>query len=151
MSKLNPIFCSIDQLFTSCDNDYNELKNQVINIEWLSIYSNQRIVNSFLFNYIKIQDKIGAKLFRTLLLELKEIDDLSIPMIDIIHILEKLNILTDTDQWERLREIRNLIAHEYPSDISECIENIQLALKGYVILKTLFNNIKDYAASKNLS
>jgi hypothetical protein len=151
MSKLNPIFCSIDQLFTSCDNDYNELKNQAINIEWLSIYSNQRIVNSFLFNYIKIQDKIGAKLFRTLLLELKEIDDLSIPMIDILHILEKLNILTDTDQWERLREIRNLIAHEYPSDISECIENIQLALKGYVILKTLFNNIKDYAASKNLS
>jgi hypothetical protein len=108
-------------------------------------------VNSFLFNYIKIQDKIGAKLFRTLLLELKEIDNLSIPMIDILHILEKLNILTDTDQWERLREIRNLIAHEYPSDISECIENIQLALKGYVILKTLFNNIKDYAASKNLS
>jgi hypothetical protein len=61
MSKaLKAIFATLDQLFASCEIDYGLLKDQKMSTAWLGDYSNQRIVNSFLFNYIKIQDKLGA-------------------------------------------------------------------------------------------
>jgi uncharacterized protein YutE (UPF0331/DUF86 family) len=72
-------------------------------------------------------------------------------MIDVLHILEKLDIITSIEEWDKLREIRNLIAHEYPNDINERIENIELALDGYKTLKTLFQSIRNYVASKALN
>ncbi len=66
-TALKPLFDSLDCLFKSCEIDYVLLKEQTLSEPWLSNYSNQRIVNSFLFNYIKIQDKLGASLFRKLL------------------------------------------------------------------------------------
>jgi hypothetical protein len=150
MQILKEDFRTLDQLFESCDIDYKILKSQNIDEGFFSDYPNQRIVNSFLFNYIKIQDKTGSKLFKNVLFELREIDDYSIPMIDIINILEKLKIIKSSDEWDRLREIRNNITHEYPSDITERIENIHLALDGYASLSLIYSNIKSYCRSRNM-
>jgi hypothetical protein len=109
--------------------------------DFFDAYENTRIVNSFLFNFAKLQDKIGAKLFKTVLYELKEIDDMAMPMIDVLNLLEKLNIIADQQRWEELRELRNILSHEYPFDIEERIENIQLALDGYSTLKTIYQGL----------
>lgn len=50
------------------------------------------------------------------------------PMKDILNLLEKLSIPEKASDWDRLREIRNSLAHEFPFDIEERIENIHLAL-----------------------
>lgn len=150
MQELKAIFESLEYLFKSCDIDYNALKSQSLSESWFSKYENQRIVNSFLFNYIKIQDKIGAKVFKMLLFELKEINDQSEPMIDILHTLEKLGVIDSIGEWDKLRELRNVLAHEYPSDIDDRIENIILAIEGYEKLKSYFHKIKIYSASKGL-
>lgn len=149
-TALKPIFDSLDGLFNSCDIDYSLLKEQVLNESWLKDYSNQRIVNSFLFNYIKIQDKLGASLFRKLLFSLREINNENLPMIDILNLLEKLEIIPSASMWDRLREIRNAIAHEYPLEVEERLENIALALSGYDQLKDLYANIKQYAQLKQV-
>jgi len=149
-AALRSIFETLEQLFGSCENDYALLKGQTLSAAWLGNYSNQRVVNSFLFNYIKIQDKLGAGLFRKLLFSLREIDNENIPMIDILNLLEKLEIIASVQEWDQLREIRNAIAHEYPSDIEERLENIALALRGYEQLKSLFANIRQYARLKGL-
>jgi len=149
-ATLISIFATLEQLFGSCENDYALLKDQRLSAAWLEDYSNQRVVNSFLFNYIKIQDKLGASLFRKLLLSLREIDNESLPMIDILNLLEKLEIIESVQEWDKLREIRNIIAHEYPSDIEERLENIALALRGYEHLKSLFANISQYARLKEV-
>lgn len=136
---------TLDLLFESCGLDYKVLKECRIGEDFFSDHSRQRIVNSFLFNYIKIQDKqdkMVSKLFRNLLFELKEIEDYSILMFDILNILERLNILNTRDEWDRLGEIKNIITHEYPSDIDERIENIHLALGVYEMLAGIFNHIK---------
>lgn len=151
MEELKNTIKAIDQLFVSCNIDYELLIDETIDSEWFKNYDNQRIVNSFLFNYIKIQDKIGAKLFKNLLFSLKELDDFSIPMIDVLHLLEKLNIINSVEEWDKLREIRNVITHEYPFDIEERIDNIELSLEGYNILLSLFNNIKTYIKTKGKS
>ena len=147
-TALNAIFESLTQLFGSCDQDYAILKDQTLSEEWLSDYANQRVVNSFLFNYIKIQDKFGSGLFRKLLFSLREIDNENVPMIDILNLLEKLGIIDSANTWDQLREIRNAIAHEYPSNIEERLENIALALRGYVQLKNLYASIHRYAELK---
>ena len=150
MQVLKEDFAILDLLLESCDIDFEILRESNIDRNFFSDYSNQRIVNSLLFNYIKIQDKIGTKLFKNVLYELKEIDDYSIPMIDVLNNLEKLNIIEKTDEWDRLREIRNNVTHEYPSDIEERVENIKLTLEGYSSLKKIYNNIKAYCTVKGL-
>lgn len=147
---LSAIFQTLDQLIGSCDQDYALLEDQALSAAWLSDYTHQRIVNSFLFNYIKIQDKLGASLFRKLLFSLREISTENMPMIDILNLLEKLGIIDAADEWDRLREIRNVIAHEYPADIEERLENIALALRAYLQLKRLYANLRRYAELKGV-
>ena len=149
-APLNSIFDTLDQLFASCEIDHVLLKDQKMSAAWLGDYTNQRIVNSFLFNHIKIQDKLGTSLFRKLLFALREIDNENLSMIDILNLLEKLEIIGSVKQWDQLREIRNVIAHEYPSDFEERLENIALALRGFEQLKSLFANIKHYAQLKGV-
>lgn len=145
---LKATFASIDQLFASCSIDFALLADAQITESWFSDYDNQRIVNSFLFNYIKIQDKIGAKLFRQVLLALREIPDGAVPMIDMLHLLEKLKIIDNSEQWDVLREVRNVIAHEYPADIEERIDNIKLALSGFDSLRRIYENLQVYVNAK---
>lgn len=131
-------------MFKSADIDFEELKTKEITTDFFDDYNNTRLVNSFLFNFSKLQDKIGAKLFRKSLYESKEIDDVYLPMIDVLNILEKLDIIEDANNWDELREIRNAIAHEYPFHIDERVENIKLALKGYEILKEIYANLCNF-------
>lgn len=138
---LKELFIVLDKMFKSCQIDYEELKVMEIDEELFDDYKFVRIVNSFLFNYTKIQDKMGAKLFRRFLYVINEIDNTDMPMIDILNILEKRDILR-RDDWEYLREVRNNLAHEYPLDFNERIQNLQSALKGFEILQQIYKNIK---------
>lgn len=147
MSGKDEIFKIIDTMMDNCKIDYTELKSQSIDSSFFEEYQNIRIVNSFLFLYSKIQDKIGAKLFRKVLYELKEIDDENAYK-DILNLFEKLSILEKASDWDRLREIRNSLAHEYPFAIEERIENIHLALEGFELLQTIYKNI--YNKNKNM-
>jgi hypothetical protein len=141
--KLKETIKICDKIFENCDIDFDELMSQKIDIKFFDDYKNTRIVNSFLFNFSKLQDKIGAKLFRNILFELKELDDIAIPMIDVLNHLEKLKIIDNQEEWESLREIRNILSHEYLFDTAERIENINLALEGYIKLKSIYAGLKD--------
>lgn len=142
MERLTYLFESIDSLMKSCDIDYELLLKMPRDESLFTDYENQRVVNSFLFNYMKIQDKIGAKLFRAILFELREIDDDSVPMKDMLNRLEKLHLIESASQWDTLREVRNAIAHEYPLDTEERIENMPMSIEGYGLLKQIYANLK---------
>ncbi|MCK5536747.1 MAG: hypothetical protein KAH84_03060 [Thiomargarita sp.] len=141
-SDIKEQFTVCDTIFSNSDIDYQLLKNAKINKSFFAAYDNTRIVNSFLFNFSKLQDKIGAKLFKKILYELKEIDSFSIPMLDVLNLLEKLEIIETATVWDELREARNAIAHDYPLEINERIEAIQLVLDNYVTLKGIYERLK---------
>ncbi len=145
MQELKDIFHTIDTMMISCEIDYKELRLAEIDTAFFEKYQNIRIINSFLFNYSKIQDKIGAKLLKKVLYEQKEIDDDSISMKDVLNLLEKLKIIKDTSIWDKLREIRNILSHEYPFCIEERIENINLAMDGYDLLKSIYLDLKHFS------
>jgi len=69
-------------------------------------------------------------------------------MIDMLNLLEKLEIIEDSREWDLLREIRNSLAHEYPFDVDERIANIKIAINRYEILKKIYKNINSFYKNK---
>jgi len=84
-------------------------------------------LNTFIFRFSKLQDLMGRKIFRACL-EFFQIPTEDMGFADILKTLEKENIL-DIDTWSLLRELRNDIAHEYPEEMDETIEKINLFIR----------------------
>ena len=135
-------FVACDRIIAQCDIDYQLLVTADINEDFFADYHNIRIVNSFLFNFSKLQDKIGARLLKNVLYELKEIDNFSVPMLDVLHLLERLEIIDTATIWDELRETRNMIAHDYPLEISARIATIHLIRDRYPTLKTIYHRLR---------
>jgi hypothetical protein len=66
--------------------------------------------DQIIYRFSKAQDSMGAKLFKAYLLYQGE--NVDKPFLDILHSLEKIDLLS-VDDWFELREIRNEIAHDY--------------------------------------
>lgn len=142
MEELKELFNFIDKIIENTLIDYNDLIKKELNIDFLENVNNRRLANSFLFYFAKLQDKIGAKLFKKVLYELGEIDSFAIPFRDVLDILEKLEILK-ADEWLLIREIRNELSHDYPDDIGESIENLKLAIKFFPKILEIYKKLKD--------
>lgn len=142
MEELKELFNFIDKIIENTLIDYNDLIKKELNIDFLEDVNNRRLANSFLFYFAKLQDKIGAKLFKKVLYELGEIDSFAIPFRDVLDILEKLEILK-ADEWLLIREIRNELSHDYPDDIGESIENLKLAIKFFPKILEIYKKLKD--------
>ena len=138
---------AIHRMMESADIDHALLTSQPIDVSWLADYSHQRIVNSFLFNYLKIQDKVGRKFFRLALRHWRELESDDVTMLDILHRLEQLRILESVEVWDRLREVRNTLTHDYPEEGDVRLETLALALRGYEEIKAIVARIEERLAS----
>jgi hypothetical protein len=134
----------LEALFESAEFDYKEIKTFTLEKELFNDREKSRIINSFIFNISKIQDNLGAKFFKEILIELREIDNFSTPMIDVIHQLEKLHIIDSLKEWDTLREIRNALTHDYSMDFDDRVENLKRAIWAYSELKMIFTKIRSY-------
>jgi len=67
--------------------------------------------DQFLFRYAKLQDAMGQRLFKAMLTLLQEEVE-QVPFLDILHKMEKLNLIASAEKWQELREIRNAIAYD---------------------------------------
>ena len=68
-------------------------------------------LDAFRVRYADLQDAIGNKLFRSILLVL---DEKSINMADTLSKMEKYGVLSSVDDWRMMWEIRNSFSHDYP-------------------------------------
>ena len=66
-----------------------------------------------IYRFSKLQDCIGAKLFKALLLYQGE--NVNRPFLDILNLLEGMHII-DVDEWFEIRDLRNEIAHNYENN-----------------------------------
>ena len=106
-----------------------------------------RCIDQFIFRFSKLQDAMGAKLFRYILEYLDE-DIKYLPMRDILNRLERYGIIPSSHDWIYIRELRNDIAHDYPIDekdtviaLNELISKTETLLAIYDSLKERFYNI----------
>lgn len=63
-----------------------------------------------IYRFSKLQDCMGAKLFRSVLMYQGE--NTNKPFLDILNQLERVDVL-NVDEWFEIRDIRNEIAHDY--------------------------------------
>lgn len=100
-----------------------------------------RCMDQFIFRFSKLQDAMGAKIFRYVLEYLDE-DVSALPMRDILNLLERYRFIEKAEEWGYIRELRNEIAHDYPllendvvSVLNELISKVPTLEKVYGQLK----------------
>ena len=64
--------------------------------------------------------------------------------------LEKLEIIDSTEEWIKIRQLRNKIEHEYPDEQEEVIKDIKEALKKVDYLGKIYRSIQDFLIKRNL-
>jgi len=93
--------------------DQNSYEKIINNIQDLA-FSDQII-----YRFSKLQDVIGAKLFKSLLLYQGE--NIDKPFLDILNSLEKIDIV-NVEEWFEIRDLRNEIAHDYEDNNNIAID-----------------------------
>ncbi|NOR80574.1 MAG: hypothetical protein GQ529_07025 [Methyloprofundus sp.] len=96
-----------------------------------------------MFRFAKLQDSIGERLFKAILLFLEE-DIANKPFIDILNRLEKLEILNSVEEWRSLRDIRNTLTHTYDDDPEEMTLAINKVFSKKESLMAIYHKAKQY-------
>lgn len=100
-----------------------------------------RCVDQFIFRFSKLQDAMGAKIFRYLL-ELLDEDISSLPMCDILNRLERYLIIPSANEWIYIRELRNEIAHDYPLLELDVVAILNELFSKVEVLSGIYDNLK---------
>jgi nucleotidyltransferase substrate binding protein (TIGR01987 family) len=93
-------------------------------------------IDQYIFRFAKLQDTIGDKLFKQILVASDEQVE-SMSFRDILNKIEKFGIIRDRNEWIQMREIRNDVSHEYPVISEDTIH----ALNSIFHLKGKIENI----------
>jgi len=124
--------------------NFNELKELTLDQQ---VFDNKEIIktiDAFIFRFIKLQDFMGDKLFKTFLNRIGEYKD-TMSLLDVMDKLEKLEIITDADRWMEFRQLRNKLTHEYPDNQEDVISGIKLALEQFKEIGIILDNINRYS------
>jgi len=96
-----------------------------------------KTIDSFIYRFTKVQDRMGEKFFPLVLKELYEYKS-NMALIDVLNRLEKLELLKSADEWIEYRKLRNTLTHEYPDNEDEIIEAINLSIDVYAEMKNIY-------------
>ncbi len=94
--------------------------------------------DQIIYRFSKLQDLIGAKLFKSFLLYQGE--NVDKPFRDILNRFERIKIL-DVEEWFELRQLRNEIAHNYESSQDIAIEILNGIFEKRNELRTILDRI----------
>jgi hypothetical protein len=147
----------LNQRIAICQLHYKRMmfaQNSINNIFPLSVKSYQELTeeqisytDQLIYRFSKLQDTIGNKLFPIILEGLQE-DIENLPFIDILSKIEKLGLVDNSNQWLVLREIRNIVTHEYPFQLNLLIDGLNQLNEQIVVLSQIWNYIKNYTGER---
>ena len=125
----------------------NELLEEVKTIypltvdRFLTLNSYQKnMLDALAFRFSKLQDLVGAKIFREFLNEVGFVTE-GRSFMEILREIEKEGII-DVDTWSEFRKARNLIAHDYPYDVEEKVEAINYLVERIPVLMEVVKRIE---------
>jgi hypothetical protein len=126
---------TIDDLFKECDLHLLALQEAIVRCphpltadDFATRNANLvAALDQFAYRFVKLQDVMSVQLFRRFALDVLREPVESLPVIDILNLLERYGYLPSTLRWQEIREIRNQITHEYRLDPDELIVTIKIA------------------------
>lgn len=128
----------LENAFTALQEQYqfpinmDDFKTILDSIQYLA-YSDQII-----YRFSKLQDCMGAKLFKSVLLY--EGENVNKPFLDILNRLEVIDII-NVDEWFEIRDLRNEIAHDYEDNDEIAINILNTIYKLKMDLKETLDAI----------
>jgi len=133
LNRLNGAFeqLSLKYNFPLNQDSYDKIINDINDLA----FSDQVI-----YRFSKLQDTIGAKLFKSLLLYQGE--NINKPFLDILNSLERINVL-DVEEWFEIRDLRNEIAHEYEESENIAINILNTIYELKQELEKILDRIKE--------
>jgi hypothetical protein len=123
-SRLDMILPELKSYLPFSEQDFNDIEKI-------------KTIDSFIYRFTKVQDRMGEKFFPLILAELYEYKS-NMAFIDVLNRLEKLELLESSDKWIEYRKLRNTLTHEYPDNEDEIIEAINLSIEVYAKMKTIY-------------
>ena len=106
-------------------------------------------IDQYIFRFSKLQDVLGEKLFRSLLINLgEEVRNRS--FIDIFNRLDMLEIVSDYDKWLTLRQIRNEVSHEYDDSAEKIALKINNIYQKKDALLKYYDGVMEYVLKHRL-
>ena len=104
-------------------------------------------LDAFRVRYGDLQDCLGAKVFRNLLLAE---DEEPLNMADTLNRMEKRGILASADHWRTLRNVRNSFTHDYPTSNKERADALNVAFSSTNELMSVAENIFQYCQKQSI-
>ena len=95
--------------------------------------------DQIIYRFSKLQDCMGAKLFRSVLLY--EGENINKPFLDILNQLETIDII-NVDEWFEIRDLRNEIAHDYEDNDKIAVNVLNAIYKLKIDLKEILHSIE---------
>lgn len=99
-------------------------------------------IDQFSYRFTKLQDVISVQVFRRFALDVLHEPVESLPIIDILNLLERYGYLSSAARWQEIREIRNQITHEYRLDPGELIITLEIAFGMVAEMSQILDQIK---------
>lgn len=142
---------TIELHLTRANTTHKELMRFVDTLSVADLSDDEKVktIDAFLFRFIKIQDLIGNKLFRQVLDRIGEYQD-SMSMLDVLDRMEKLGLIVSADQWMDYRNLRNVLAHEYPDNEDDIVEGIKTSIQVFVAMESCFRHVIAYMREREL-
>ncbi len=104
-------------------------------------------IDQFLFRFAKLQDGMGQKLFKTVLVFLgEEIEGK--PFIDILNQMEKIHLIDAANDWMKLRDDRNELSHNYKNQPQEMSVALNKLYEKRLLLEAIYSKIKTFYYQK---
>ncbi len=97
-------------------------------------------IDQFIYRFSKLQDTVGNKLIK-IVFSLYEEDIQRFTFIDVLNRLEKAELLLAND-WQELREIRNILAHDYEDEPSASVAILNRLYEKEQILERIYDRLK---------
>ena len=139
LKRLNQAFNQLSSKY-SFPIDKSSYQDILNNIQDLA-FSDQVI-----YRFSKLQDTMGAKLFKSLLLYQGE--NINKPFLDILNSLEQIDVI-NVEEWFEIRDLRNEIAHDYSDNEDVAIEILNTIYELRGELENILNTIKKIITNEN--
>jgi hypothetical protein len=94
-----------------------------------------------------LQDSIASKIFPAALDILEEYEEAQ-AFIDRLNKLEKLGLLPNVEFWQKMRKVRNELAHEYPDDLKYRAMAINDCYKNASELLVFWDGLSEYVTER---
>ncbi len=94
-------------------------------------------LDQFIYRFTKLQDSMARRLLPSLYV-LLEADTEPRPFLDVLRRLEQLEIITSVETWQRFRNLRNNLAHDYPENLQQTADTLNELLETWRDLEAIY-------------